>query len=325
MHPATVGDQMRQSGQKPRNGQGTRRVRTAAIGSFLALVTGGPVLAVACGDPTGGSGSEHPDAPRTTGSARPSASSSPSPMPRWDRSPDSLAAVGDSITRGFDACSLLADCTRASWATGTKKGVHSLAQRLLSDPAGQSWNYAVSGAVMADLRGQLTRAASHSPDLVTVLSGANDACRPSVSQMTPVAIYRDEFRQALRALRREQPKTFVYVSSVPDLKRLWQQGRNNPMAERVWQLGICPSMLHDPRSDSPADQQRRAQVQNRVVAYNKVLAQECAKDERCRYDRGAVFNYRFTQAELSKWDWFHPSQQGQRKLAQLAHSRITAR
>ena len=46
---------------------------------------------------------------------------------------------------------------------------------------------------------------------------------------------------------------------------------------------------------------------------------------RCRYDGGALFEYRFTKAELSRWDWFHPSKQGQRKLAELAYRGITAR
>ncbi len=61
------------------------------------------------------------------------------------------------------------------------------------------------------------------------------------------------------------------------------------------------------------------------MAYNTVLKQECAKDLRCRYDNGAVFDYRFTEAELSNWDWFHPSKKGQHSLAQLAYEEITAR
>lgn len=314
-----------------RDGRSVWRVRAAAAGAFLALVGGGIGLAAACGDPSGGVvGSGGPQGPRTPDATRPSASapsspSSQSPSPSsWDTRPDSIAAVGDSITRGFDACDLLADCTRASWVTGTKKGTGSLAQRLLSDPAGRSWNYAVSGAVMADLPGQMARAAGHGPDLVTVLSGANDACRRSVSSMTPVADYRGQFREALGTLREERPEAQVYVASVPDLLRLWEQGRGNPLAERVWKLGICPSMLAEPRSDEPADQQRRAAVQARVVAYNAVLKEECARIGRCRYDGGAVFGYRFTTAELSRWDYFHPSQRGQRKLAELAYGRITA-
>lgn len=60
-------------------------------------------------------------------SASPAASKkpSPSPSPAWDRSPKSVAAVGDSITRGFDACTVLADCPEVSWATGSDAQVDS--------------------------------------------------------------------------------------------------------------------------------------------------------------------------------------------------------
>ena len=43
------------------------------------------------------------------------------------RSPPS----GDSITRGFDACTVLSDCPEVSWATGAATEVDSLAVRLL--------------------------------------------------------------------------------------------------------------------------------------------------------------------------------------------------
>jgi hypothetical protein len=80
-------------------------------------------------------------------SARPHATH-PHAGPRWNTRPASVAALGDSITRGYDACALLADCPAVSWATGTRPGVRSLAERL---GARHTWNYAVSGARMADL------------------------------------------------------------------------------------------------------------------------------------------------------------------------------
>jgi hypothetical protein len=59
----------------------------------------------------------------------------PKPTPAWDRSPKSMAAVGDSITRGFDACTVLSDCPEVSWATGSDTKVKSLAVRLLGQAA----------------------------------------------------------------------------------------------------------------------------------------------------------------------------------------------
>ncbi|GLF93855.1 GDSL-type esterase/lipase family protein [Streptomyces yaizuensis] len=248
--------------------------------------------------------------------------------PVWNRSPDSIAAVGDSITRAFDACLVLSDCPEASWATGTDKGVRSLAMRLIGgEPATiaqRSWNFARTGAQVADLTRQMTQAGKRRPELVTVLVGANDACAQTAGTMTPVADFRASFSGAMRELRRTAPKAQVYVSSVPDLHRLWATGKDDPLGRAVWKLGICSSMLGDAEDTSARAERRRADVQERVVAYNDVLKDICAKDTRCRYDGGAVFDYRFGEKLLSRWDWFHPSKDGQGVLADIAYRNITA-
>ncbi|MFH7336059.1 SGNH/GDSL hydrolase family protein [Streptomyces sp. MB22_4] len=246
--------------------------------------------------------------------------------PVWNRSPASIAAVGDSITRGFDACTVLSDCPEVSWATGSDATVESLAVRLLgaSGAAAHSWNYAMTGARMADLSQQMADAASRDPELVTVMVGANDACRSSTRAMTSVAGFRADFEEALRTLRSAAPKTQVYVASVPNLKRLWERGRGNPLGKQVWKLGICPSMLGDADDLGEAAERRRDRVEERVVAYNKVLKDVCAADRRCRFDGNAVYDYRFDTDQLSHWDWFHPSKDGQARLAAIAYRAVTA-
>jgi lysophospholipase L1-like esterase len=245
----------------------------------------------------------------------------------WDRSPSSIAAVGDSITRGFDACTVLSDCPEVSWATGTSTEVDSLAVRLLgrTGAAERSWNYAETGARMADLPAQMAQAVTRKPQLVTVLAGANDACRATPSAMTSVADFRDSFEEAMDTLRDALPKTQVYVASVPNLKRLWSQGRTNPLGKQVWKLGICPSMLGDADALDSAAVLRRDAVEHRVEAYNKVLEEVCAEDRRCRFDQNAVFDYRFGTGQLSHWDWFHPSKDGQARLAAIAYRTVTAK
>ncbi|MFJ9909030.1 SGNH/GDSL hydrolase family protein [Streptomyces sp. NPDC101152] len=249
------------------------------------------------------------------------------PAPLWDVSPGSVAAVGDSITRGFDACAVLTDCPEVSWATGSDTKVDSLAVRLLGTAraAERSWNYAVTGARMADLAGQLAQAAARKPQLVTVMVGANDACRNSTSAMTPVADFRARFEDALAGLRERLPKAQVYVASVPNLKRLWSEGRTNALGKQIWKLGICPSMLGDADAVDSAATVRRDTVQKRVEDYNKVLREVCAKDRRCRFDGNAVYDYRFGTDQLSHWDWFHPSVDGQARLAEIAYRTVTAR
>jgi len=292
-----------------------RRVRGAAVTLTAVAAVGATALAGCTSD--GG-----PTARSTAGARSPS----PSPTPLWDASPASIAAVGDSITRGFDACSVLADCPEVSWATGSDSGVRSLAVRILgpSKAASHSWNHAVSGARMAQLPEQMALAAQEEPELVTVMIGANDACRDTVALMTPEADFRASFEASMRQLRAAAPKAQVYVSSVPDLKRLWSTGRENPLGKQIWELGICRSMLGDADDMGAAAVARRDTVRKRVVAYNEVLREVCEGDERCRHDGGAVFDYRFTGEQLSQWDWFHPGRDGQARLAEIAYRNVTA-
>ncbi|WP_256923388.1 SGNH/GDSL hydrolase family protein, partial [Streptomyces sp. 13-12-16] len=292
-----------------------RRSRAAVLAVVAAVALG----AAGC-DADGGS-------PAPSGTAAEKERPSPKPTPVWDTSPRSVAAVGDSITRGFDACAVLTDCPEVSWATGGSEEVDSLAVRLLgrAGAAERSWNYAVTGARMADLPEQMARAVRRSPELVAVMAGANDACRETTSAMTPVDDFRADFQEAMRTLREALPKAQVYVASVPDLKRLWSQGRTNPLGKQVWKLGICPSMLGDADALDAAATLRRETVQNRVEDYNEVLEEVCAKDRRCRFDGGAVYEYRFGTDELSRWDWFHPSVEGQAELAGIAYRTVTAK
>lgn len=296
--------------------RGGRRAVPTALLSVAALLIASAGLS-GCGP------GQHAGGP--AGSAGRPTVSHPHAGPVWNPHPASIAALGDSITRGFDACSPLSDCPAVSWATGSRAAVRSVAARLLPAGSGRTWNLAVSGARMAELAGQARRAAAERPGLVTVLMGANDACRPDVAGMTPTGVFRTRFTAAMQALHNGSPKTEVYVASIPDLFRLWSVGRTNPLERQIWKLGICPSMLGDAMGSSVADTTRRSTVLARVIAYNGVLARVCGQFPLCRYDGGAVFHQAFSTAELSRWDWFHPSAGGQAELALLAYDGVERR
>ncbi|MGD3106324.1 SGNH/GDSL hydrolase family protein [Streptomyces sp. YGL11-2] len=283
-----------------------------AAGTATALLA---VLTGCAGD--GGSGTAHGGAKTKHPATK--------PAPAWRTALHSIAALGDSITVGFDACTVLSECPEVSWATGTDPRVDSLARRLVkANPAAHSWNYARTGALMSDLPEQITEAAARRPELVTVLIGANDACRSDVRAMTSPDAFRAGFERSMKTLRRALPHTQVYVAAVPDLLRLWSEGRKNPLGKQVWKLGICGSMLRDPDDLTKPAQERRNGVRERVMAYNEALSEVCARDALCRFDR-SVFDYRFTERQLSTWDWFHPGARGQQQLAELAFRTITRR
>jgi lysophospholipase L1-like esterase len=239
------------------------------------------------------------------------AESDPTPAPQ------SMAALGDSITRAFHSnCGLLNDCPENSWSTGSAVDSHAVRIGDLTGSAVRADNLAVTGAVAADIASQ---AANIAPDTeyVTVLVGANDACTDTVSQMTPVADFRSDIEIALDTISGVAPAADVYVVSIPDLYRLWEVGSASGSARFTWWLyGICQSMLQSPRSTQQADVQRRLTVRQRVIDFNAALEAECAEYVgTCHYDGGAVFGYPFVLSQLSTIDYFHPNVTGQQVLA----------
>lgn len=233
--------------------------------------------------------------------------------------PTSIAALGDSITRGFNACGFYSDCASRSWSTGDHGRVdsHRLRLKELGAKLTAQHNYAQNGARAESLAAQAARAVEAKAQYVTVEIGANDACRSAESRMTPVEEFRGHVDAGLAVLAEGTPQVRVFVASIPDVHRLWETAHVRRAARWTWdRLDICQSLLARPNSAAPADVARRDRVRDRVKAYNAALEVACkAFDGSCRYDGGAVFETRFGLDEVSHWDWFHPSTKGQRTLA----------
>ncbi|MFG2045189.1 SGNH/GDSL hydrolase family protein [Dactylosporangium sp. NPDC048998] len=239
--------------------------------------------------------------------------------------PGSIASMGDSISRGFNACGWFVDCTSRSFSTGSDSGVNSHYLRIRAvNPAidGRNYNDAKSGAKVADMPGQAAAAVSQGAAYVTILIGANDACTSSESSMTAVAAFRSSLDTALATLKSGLPAAKVLLISIPDIKRLWQVGSTSSSARTVWSLfGICQSMLANPASTAAADAARRDRVRQRVIDFNAQLADACAAyGANCQYDGGAVFGYQFQLSQVSTWDYFHPNASGQAVLASISYA-----
>jgi lysophospholipase L1-like esterase len=239
--------------------------------------------------------------------------------------PNSMASLGDSITRGFNACGWYVDCTARSFSTGSYASVNSHYLRIRAvNPAitGNNYNDAKSGAKAADMAGQARTAVSQNVQYVTMLIGANDACTSSESSMTPVTTFRTQIDTALSTLAAGLPTARVLVISIPDIKRLWEVGQGSSSARHAWALfGICKSMLANPTSTSATDIARRDRVRQRVIDFNAQLAQACvAYGPNCAFDNNAVFGYPFALSQLSTWDYFHPNTSGQTVLASISYA-----
>ncbi len=275
-----------------------RPFRVLAVGVALVLATLGTATS-ASATPTSGS---------------PPAAVAAVPAPPL---PDSMAAIGDSITQAVDVCCFFGNWPGHSWSTGNVPldGIASHYERLRAlNPAirGHRWNNAVSGAQMADAPGQARSTVGQGAEYVTILMGANDLCGWD-GTLTPTATFRAQFTETLDILRTGLPASHVFVASIPNLYQLWSILRTNPVAQVVWQAaGICPSMLNF--FNSPADRQA---VIDRQAELNQVLESVCATWSNCRFDNYLTYNYAFTRSMVSKLDYFHPSLSGQATLSTL--------
>ncbi len=237
--------------------------------------------------------------------------------------PNSMASTGDSITRAFNTGFLpLLDNPAASWSTGTSTTVNSHYRRiLLPNPAisGKNFNHAKSGARMADLNAQVAAVNTRKVQYVTILMGGNDVCTSTEAAMTPVLTFRAQFQTAMTTLTAGSPNANVYVVSIPNAYQLWAILKDNASARKAWSsFGICQSLLANPLSTDPVDENRRLAVKQRNVEFNTQLAEVCAPYPRCRFDSNRVFDTAFTQSDISTRDYFHPSLAGQKKLAEVS-------
>lgn len=240
--------------------------------------------------------------------------------------PNSIAAIGDSITKAYNTEHRpFTDGPAYSWSTGTRGAVQSAYLRILAaNPVvrEQRANIAKDGAKMSDLLRQAEAAVAGGAEYVTVMLGGNDACRPTEARMTPVARFRAELDAGLRRLSAGLPEARIQVVSVPDVYRLWSLFRGSLVARTVWNVAdVCQSLLARPSSNAPPDADRRARVRARTLALNRELRSGCAQFIHCRYDGGAVFSTLFARGDVSSRDYFHPSRTGQAKLATIVWSR----
>jgi lysophospholipase L1-like esterase len=258
-------------------------------------------------------------APAATGTPTPTTTPTPAASARPGDAPTTtIAALGDSLSRGFDACDHYGDCPSVSWSTGTNATVDSIASRLRQQTGGRvvTRNNAESGVSVDDLPRQVDLAIDQQPDLVTVLIGANDVCRTELAAMTPAGVYSRTVDEQLQRLAAALPNARILVASVPDVTNLLPVAGADSTARFLWSnLGGCSTVLADPQSTSPAAVQRRLAVRERIDEYNSALASSCSTIARCVWDGGDLNRYQPTVAQLSPLDYFHPSVAGLRELA----------
>jgi lysophospholipase L1-like esterase len=224
--------------------------------------------------------------------------------------PSSMAATGDSLTRGFATgspdCNFFGACPQYSWSTGTSVNSHYERLRALN-PAltGHATNAAQPGAPISAFAAQASAIAPSQPDYVTVMFGAADICFGS----TTAADFTTRFRAGMDALFATSPNSRVLVASILNIESLRAAAlAGNPSA--TWTF--CTTFFNA----SPAD---RALLMGRVAQYNAVLETECATYTNCLFDGYALFDHVWSPAEVSTVDNVHPSAAGQQMMSQVLY------
>lgn len=288
------------------------------------LAAGDYTFYVRAVDASGGHSAARSQAFSLAASPTPSPTPPPTAPPNpYEEYPSSLASMGDSITRAFNTGAIaFFDNPAGSWSTGSDPSVFSLHQRIVARRGTiPAYNYAITGARMADLPLQASLARSRGVAAVTIEMGGNDLCALTESGMTSVTDFERHFRSALGELAAAGSPPRIYVASIPNVRYLWQTFKGDATARTVWwTLSICQSYLANPTSSASADVERRARVEARQVAYNEILRTVCAQTSGCVWDQGNVYRTEFAAAEISPRDYFHPSLTGQRRLAEATWS-----
>jgi lysophospholipase L1-like esterase len=174
------------------------------------------------------------------------------PTPSRSGPPVSVAVLGDSISQGTGADDgglsvshqsggIGSPRLRNSWATGDWPGLNSYLQRVQALPGGAGAVGINLSANGANMRNNFLNQAMSVPagtGLVLVQMGGNDLCRPNVTAMTPLDVYREELRAGLEWLTEHRPETLIKLSSVPDIYNLWYVRGAAHQGERfgIWPL-----------------------------------------------------------------------------------------
>lgn len=236
--------------------------------------------------------------------------------------PQSIAAIGDSITTGACTDSTCADRPGNSWSTGTNPKVDSLLLRIGAivkkpDPTlrtganpVQAHNFAGSSSItMADLAYQAREAVAVKAEIVTIELGENDICAN-----TPPSRFRTELERGLTVLTSglRSPHVKILLLSIEDLTRHWRVLQADPKAAEAFKAG---GGIDCGLGGSHVTRGKLKRIRSRTIALNEILADVCSQHPLCLYDAGTYFHLPLEAAYFSPADYQHLTIAGQHALA----------
>lgn len=224
------------------------------------------------------------------------------PATKNDGPPDSIAALGDSITLG--PC----NGNTCSWSTGTSTAVdsHLLRLRAIQNRPIHAYNLASGGfATMADLQAQAREAVARKAQYVTIELGENDLCSG-----TPLTTFRSGLERGLAVFTNKTPPTKILLLSIENLAEHWRVLHADPTANA---FNAGPAI--DCGLGSTTTRSKLAQLESRTRALNQILAQVCSEHPLCLYDNGTYFHLPLKPNYFVPGDYQHLAAAGQHALA----------
>ncbi len=265
--------------------------------------------------------------------------------------------IGDSIGEGEAADNTIMEAHHdAVWSTGYNRYdiTYSINERFEDiDPdfynennssIDETYNKAVSGAVMADFARQAGQVVSEADaaggaGMVTVFLGNNDVCADSLDTMTDPIQFEADYRAGLDILSSAEStkNAEIHVSGIPAIYWLWVAKKGAGTCRFVWwAFNICQALLNNPLDDCASitsrddpdviytgdgpDCQRRKEFHRRIRdVYNPIL-----KNVLREYvDSGRlpnayyvdIFDVKFEPSHVNDGDCFHPNFAGHELLA----------
>jgi lysophospholipase L1-like esterase len=261
------------------------------------------------------------------------------------RTPFRLVVLGDSISDAINAEEAnprdlgLTRNRWASWAIGYAKNrnrldrsnVNSHSQRIraLFGTKGQkNWSPAEAGEDSGDLLKQAKKAVKKRADYVPILMGQNDVCGDDFDEIPTDAEFEANIRAGFDLMQAGLPPgATIYTLGIIDIYRLWQLGEELEVlgieCREIWdflssELIPCATML-DP-DNSEADRQF---TRGRIIAFNGILADlvaeyDAADAQHYWHFSNSTFETMFEVDDVSEFDCFHPSADGQRLIAEVS-------
>lgn len=227
--------------------------------------------------------------------------------------PDSMAALGDSLTLAVTTPNGVAD----SWTTGTTPAVKSHYLRILAaNPRikGKAYNLAEGGASFHEDKAQAQKAIARHVEYITVWGGEDWCGADDLSGLTK------DLRGLLAVLAGGKPQPRVLFVSLRNPATMFREIRaHRSAALRNFPTGVPITLCSLGVGAKPAQDSKPAAVAKAaasVARVNATIAHECARFSWCRFDGNAVYRMPLQFADLAS-DYDHMTQAGERHVAEV--------